>query len=212
MLDGASVLAFNLEVTASEPGFKTFTTEIPIPAGTEEYSWEGSVTLRKSRRNLVLDFSVVNENDTLIEDAEVLVFYTDESGEETTYGARQGRVQATVPGVTTDAFPLGIAAGRDGYQTYEHIIQVPASSEDYSYTTDVKLTPAATASRPVNFRVSILDENGNPFTADRTQIFWQGADGTRKFRGFTYFSVINTVLEEASLEAFNVEVLVTDAD
>ena len=163
-------------------------------------------------RNLVLDFSVVNENDTLIEDAEVLVFYTDESGEETTYGARQGRVQATVPGVTTDAFPLGIAAGRDGYQTYEHIIQVPASSEDYSYTTDVKLTPAATASRPVNFRVSILDENGNPFTADRTQIFWQGADGTRKFRGFTYFSVINTVLEEASLEAFNVEVLVTDAD
>ena len=212
VLDGASVLAFNLEVTVSEPGFKTFTTEIPIPAGTEEYSWEGSVTLRNSRRNLVLDFSVVNENDTLIEDAEVLVFYTDESGEETTYGARQGRVQATVPGVTTDAFPLGIAAGRDGYQTYEHIIQVPASSEDYSYTTDVKLTPAATASRPVNFRVSILDENGNPFTADRTQIFWQGADGTRKFRGFTYFSVINTVLEEASLEAFNVEVLVTDAD
>jgi hypothetical protein len=212
VLDGASVLAFNLEVTASEPGFKTFTTEIPIPAGADEYSWEGSVTLRKSRRNLVLDFSVVNENDTLIEDAEVLVFYTDESGEETTYGARQGRVQATVPDVTTDAFPLGIAAGRDGYQTYEHIIQVPASSEDYSYTTDVKLTPAATASRPVNFRVSILDENGNPFTADRTQIFWQGADGTRKFRGFTYFSVINTVLEEASLEAFNVEVLVTDAD
>lgn len=212
VLDGASVLAFNLEVTVSEPGFKAFTTEIPIPAGTDEYSWEGSVTLRNSRRNLVLDFSVVNENDTLIEDAEVLVFYTDESGEETTYGARQGRVQATVPDVTTDAFSLGIAAGRDGYQTYEHIIQVPAGSEDYSYTTDVKLTPVAAASRPVNFRVSILDENGNPFTADRTQIFWQGADGTRKFRGFTYFSVINTVLEEASPEAFNVEVLVTDAD
>lgn len=212
VLDGASVLAFNIEVTVSEPGFKAFTTEIPIPAGTEEYPWEGSVTLRKSRRNLVLDFSVLDENDTLIEDAEVGVLYTDESGEETSYASRQGRVQATVPGVTTDAFPLGIAAGWDGYQTYEHIVQVPAGSEDYSYTTDVKLTPVAAASRPVNFRVSILDENGNPFTADRTQIFWQGADGTRKFRGFAYFSVIKTVLEDASPEAFNVEVLVTDAD
>lgn len=139
VLDGASVLAFNLEVSVSEPGFKTFTTEIPIPAGTEEYSWEGSVTLRKSRRNLVLDFSVVNENDTLIEDAEVLVFYTDESGEETTYGARQGRVQATVPGVTTDAFPLGIVAARDGYDVYENIIQVPAGSEDYTYDKNVVL-------------------------------------------------------------------------
>lgn len=163
-------------------------------------------------RNLVLDFSVLDENDKLIEDAEVLVFYTDKFGEESTYGLRQGRVQATVPDVTTDAFQLGIAAARDGYDAYENIIQVPASSDDYTYTTDVKLIPVAAASRPVNFRVSILDENGNPFTADRTQIFWQGADGTRKFRGFTYFSVINTVLEEASLEAFNVEVLVTDAD
>ncbi len=139
VLDGASVLAFNLEVTVSEPGFKAFTTEIPIPAGTDEYSWEGSVTLRKSRRNLVLDFSVVNENDTLIEDAEVLVFYTDESGEETTYGARQGRVQATIPGVTTEAFQLGIVAARDGYDVYENIIQIPDGSEDYTYDKNVVL-------------------------------------------------------------------------
>lgn len=139
VLDGASVLAFNLEVTVSEPGFKAFTTEIPIPAGTDEYSWEGSVTLRNSSRNLVLDFSVVNENDTLIEDAEVAVLYTTDAGEETYYSTKQGRVQATVPGVTTDAFPLGIVAARDGYDVYENIVQVPAGSEDYTYDKNVVL-------------------------------------------------------------------------
>lgn len=178
VLDGASVLAFNLEVTASEPGFKTFTTEIPIPAGTDEYSWEGSVTLRKSRRNLVLDFSVVNENDTLIEDAEVLVFYTDESGEETTYGARQGRVQATVPDVTTDAFPLGIAAARDGYDVYENIIQVPAGSEDYSYTTDVKLTPVAAQSRNLVLNLSIQNAEGAAVDAQSVEVRYTKPDGT----------------------------------
>lgn len=178
VLDGASVLAFNLEVTVSEPGFKAFTTEIPIPAGTEEYSWEGSVTLRKSRRNLVLDFSVVNENDTLIEDAEVLVFYTDESGEETTYGARQGRVQATVPDVTTDAFPLGIAAARDGYDVYENIIQVPAGSEDYSYTTDVKLTPVAAQSRNLVLNLSIQNAEGAAVDAQSVEVRYTKPDGT----------------------------------
>lgn len=178
VLDGASVLAFNLEVTVSEPGFKAFTTEIPIPAGTDEYSWEGSVTLRNSSRNLVLDFSVVNENDTLIEDAEVLVFYTDESGEETTYGARQGRVQATVPGVTTDAFPLGIAAARDGYDVYENIIQVPAGSEDYSYTTDVKLTPVAAQSRNLVLNLSIQNAEGAAVDAQSVEVRYTKPDGT----------------------------------
>ena len=139
VLDGASVLAFNLEVTASEPGFKTFTTEIPIPAGTEEYSWEGSVTLRNSRRNLVLDFSVVNENDTLIEDAEVALLYTTDAGDETYYSTKQGRIQATIPGVTTEAFQLGIVAARDGYDVYENIIQIPDGSEDYTYDKNVVL-------------------------------------------------------------------------
>ena len=139
VLDGASVLAFNLEVTASEPGFKTFTTEIPIPAGTDEYSWEGSVTLRNSRRNLVLDFSVVNENDTLIEDAEMAMLYTTDAGEETYYSTKQGRIQATIPGVTTEAFQLGIVAARDGYDVYENIIQIPDGSEDYTYDKNVVL-------------------------------------------------------------------------
>ncbi|WP_418665446.1 hypothetical protein [Alistipes finegoldii] len=179
VLEEASVLAFNIEVTVSEPGFKAFTTEIPIPAGTDEYPWEGSVTLRKSRRNLVLDFSVLDENDTLIEDAEVGVLYTDESGEETSYASWQGRVQATVPGVTTDAFPLGVGAGRDGYQTYEHIVQVAAGSEDYSYTTDVKLTPIAAQSRNLILDVRIIDEASQPVSADSVEIAYTKKDGTR---------------------------------
>lgn len=178
VLEEASVLAFNIEVTVSEPGFKAFTTEIPIPAGTEEYPWEGSVTLRKSRRNLVLDFSVLDENDTLIEDAEVGVLYTDESGEEASYASWQGRVQATVPGVTTDAFPLGIAAGRDGYQTYEHIVQVAAGSEDYSYTTDVKLTPIAAQSRNLVLNLSIRNAEGAAVDAQSVEVRYTKSDGT----------------------------------
>lgn len=210
VLDGASVLAFNLEVTVSEPGFKTFTTEIPIPAGTDEYSWEGSVTLRKSRRNLVLDFSVLDENDTLIEDAEVLVFYTDESGEETTYGSRQGRVQATVPGVTTDAFSLGIAAGREGYQTYEHIIQVPAGSEDYPYTADVKLTPVAAQSRNLNLDITITDQDGHAVNAQTVEITYTKSDGSRATYK-TSGSTITGAISDVSTSRFMIRTIVVAA-
>lgn len=129
-------------------------------------------------RNLVLNFSVLDENDTLIEDAEVGVLYTDESGEEASYASWQGRVQATLPGVTTDAFPLGIAAGRDGYQTYEHIVQVPAGSEDYSYTTDVKLTPIAAQSRNLVLNLSIQNAEGAAVDAQSVEVRYTKSDGT----------------------------------
>lgn len=210
VLEEASVLAFNIEVTVSEPGFKAFTTEIPIPAGTDEYPWEGSVTLRKSRRNLVLDFSVLDENDTLIEDAEVGVLYTDESGEEASYASWQGRVQATVPGVTTDAFPLGIAAGRDGYQTYEHIVQVAAGSEDYSYTTDVKLTPIVAQSRNLNLDITITDQDGHAVNAQTVEITYTKSDGNRATYK-TSGSTITGTIPDVSTSRFMLRTIVVAA-
>ena len=52
LIDAATVLSFPLRVTVSEPGFKDYDQSVDIPAGEEDYSYEGEVRMSNAGRNL----------------------------------------------------------------------------------------------------------------------------------------------------------------
>lgn len=74
----------------------------------------------------MLDFSVVDQSGIPVEGAEVAVVYTPSEGEETHYATTGGHVVATIEDVTTEQFRCGVAVAKDGYETYENIVTVPA--------------------------------------------------------------------------------------
>lgn len=208
LIDAATVLSFPLRVTVSEPGFKDYDQSVDIPAGEEDYSYEGAVRLSNAGRSLRLDFSVTDQGGQPLTDAEVVAVYTRSDGEETYYSSKNGRIQTTLADVTTAAFPLGIAASMEGYYPYEHIIQVTEGSEDYSYTTDVKLTPISAQNRNLNLDITITDQEGNAVNAQTVEVSYTKKDGssaTYKTSG----SNITDTIPDISPSSFNIRTIVS---
>lgn len=179
LIDAATVLSFPLRVTVSEPGFKDYDQSVDIPAGEEDYSYEGEVRLSNAGRSLRLDFSVTDQGGRLLSDAEAVVLYTRSDGEETYYSSKNGRIQTTLADVTTAAFTLGVAAACEGYEPYEHTVSVPEGDAAYSYTDDAVLEAAAPGSRTVYLDLTITDAQGAPVAAQSVEAEYTKPDGTR---------------------------------
>lgn len=179
LIDAATVLLFPLRVTVSEPGFKEYDQSVDIPAGEEDYSYEGEVRLSNAGRSLRLDFSVTDQGGRLLSDAEAVVSYTRSDGEETYYSSKNGRIQTTLADVTTAAFTLGVAAACEGYEPYEHTVSVPEGDAAYSYTDDAVLEAAAPGSRTVYLDLTITDAQGAPVAAQSVEAEYTKSDGTR---------------------------------
>lgn len=179
LIDAATVLLFPLRVTVSEPGFKEYDQSVDIPAGEEDYSYEGEVRLSNAGRSLRLDFSVTDQGGRLLSDAEAVVSYTRSDGEETYYSSKNGRIQTTLADVTTAAFTLGVAAACEGYEPYEHTVSVPEGDAAYSYTDDAVLEAAAPGSRTVYLDLTITDAQGAPVSAQSVEAEYTKSDGTR---------------------------------
>lgn len=179
LIDAATVLSFPLRVTVSEPGFKDYDQSVDIPAGEEDYSYEGEVRLSNAGRSLRLDFSVTDQGGRLLSDAEAVVSYTRSDGEETYYSSKNGRIQTTLADVTTAAFTLGVAAVCEGYEPYEHTVSVPEGDAAYSYTDDAVLEAAAPGSRTVYLDLTITDAQGAPVAAQSVEAEYTKSDGTR---------------------------------
>ena len=179
LIDAATVLSFPLRVTVSEPGFKEYDQSVDIPAGEEDYSYEGEVRLSNAGRSLRLDFSVTDQGGRLLSDAEAVVLYTRSDGEETYYSTKNGRIQTTLADVTTAAFTLGVAAVCEGYEPYEHTVSVPEGDAAYSYTDDAVLEAAAPGSRTVYLDLTITDAQGAPVAAQSVEAEYTKPDGTR---------------------------------
>lgn len=179
LIDAATVLSFPLRVTVSEPGFKDYDQSVDIPAGEEDYSYEGEVRLSNAGRSLRLDFSVTDQGGRLLSDAEAVVLYTRSDGEETYYSSKNGRIQTTLADVTTAAFTLGVAAACEGYEPYEHTVSVPEGDAAYSYTDDAVLEAAAPGSRTVYLDLTITDAQGAPVAAQSVEAEYTKSDGTR---------------------------------
>nr|DAR52198.1 MAG TPA: FdeC-like protein [Caudoviricetes sp.] len=179
LIDAATVLSFPLRVTVSEPGFKEYDQSVDIPAGEEDYSYEGEVRLSNAGRSLRLDFSVTDQGGRLLSDAEAVVLYTRSDGEETYYSTKNGRIQTTLADVTTAAFTLGVAAVCEGYEPYEHTVSVPEGDAAYSYTDDAVLEAAAPRSRTVYLDLTITDAQGAPVAAQSVEAEYTKPDGTR---------------------------------
>ncbi len=179
LIDAATVLSFPLRVTVSEPGFKEYDQSVDIPAGEEDYSYEGEVRLSNAGRSLRLDFSVTDQGGRLLSDAEAVVVYTRSDGEETYYSSKNGRIQTTLADVTTDAFTLGVAAACEGYKPYEHTVSVPEGDDAYSYTDDAVLEAAAPGSRTVYLDLTITDAQGAPVAAQSVEAEYTKPDGSR---------------------------------
>lgn len=179
LIDAATVLLFPLRVTVSEPGFKEYDQSVDIPAGEEDYSYEGEVRLSNAGRSLRLDFSVTDQGGRLLSDAEAVVSYTRSDGEETYYSSKNGRIQTTLADVTTAAFTLGVAAACEGYEPYEHTVSVPEGDDAYSYTDDAVLEAAAPGSRTVYLDLTITDAQGAPVAAQSVEAEYTKSDGTR---------------------------------
>lgn len=179
LIDAATVLSFPLRVTVSEPGFKEYDQSVDIPAGEEDYSYEGEVRLSNAGRSLRLDFSVTDQGGRLLSDAEAVVSYTRSDGEETYYSGKNGRIQTTLADVTTAAFTLGVAAVCEGYEPYEHTVSVPEGDAAYSYTDDAVLEAAAPGSRTVYLDLTITDAQGAPVAAQSVEAEYTKSDGTR---------------------------------
>ncbi|WP_368155266.1 carboxypeptidase-like regulatory domain-containing protein [Alistipes onderdonkii] len=179
LIDAATVLSFPLRVTVSEPGFKEYDQSVDIPAGEEDYSYEGEVRLSNAGRSLRLDFSVTDQGGRLLSDAEAVVLYTRSDGEETYYSSKNGRIQTTLADVTTAAFTLGVAAACEGYEPYEHTVSVPEGDAAYSYTDDAVLEAAAPGSRTVYLDLTITDAQGAPVAAQSVEAEYTKSDGTR---------------------------------
>lgn len=179
LIDAATVLSFPLRVTVSEPGFKEYDQSVDIPAGEEDYSYEGEVRLSNAGRSLRLDFSVTDQGGRLLSDAEAVVLYTRSDGEETYYSTKNGRIQTTLADVTTAAFTLGVAAVCEGYEPYEHTVSVPEGDAAYSYTDDAVLEAAAPGSRTVYLDLTITDAQGAPVAAQSVEAEYTKPDGSR---------------------------------
>lgn len=179
LIDAATVLSFPLRVTVSEPGFKEYDQSVDIPAGEEDYSYEGEVRLSNAGRSLRLDFSVTDQGGRLLSDAEAVVLYTRSDGEETYYSSKNGRIQTTLADVTTAAFTLGVAAACEGYEPYEHTVSVPEGDAAYSYTDDAVLEAAAPGSRTVYLDLTITDAQGAPVAAQSVEAEYTKSDGSR---------------------------------
>nr|WP_302399618.1 carboxypeptidase-like regulatory domain-containing protein [Alistipes onderdonkii] len=179
LIDAATVLSFPLRVTVSEPGFKDYDQSVDIPAGEEDYSYEGEVRLSNAGRSLRLDFSVTDQGGRLLSDAEAVVSYTRSDGEETYYSSKNGRIQTTLADVTTAAFTLGVAAACEGYEPYEHTVSIPEGDAAYSYTDDAVLEAAAPGSRTVYLDLTITDAQGAPVAAQSVEAEYTKSDGTR---------------------------------
>lgn len=179
LIDAATVLSFPLRVTVSEPGFKEYDQSVDIPAGEEDYSYEGEVRLSNAGRSLRLDFSVTDQGGRFLSDAEAVVLYTRSDGEETYYSSKNGRIQTTLADVTTAAFTLGVAAACEGYEPYEHTVSVPEGDAAYSYTDDAVLEAAAPGSRTVYLDLTITDAQGAPVAAQSVEAEYTKSDGSR---------------------------------
>lgn len=179
LIDAATVLSFPLRVTVSEPGFKEYDQSVDIPAGEEDYSYEGEVRLSNAGRSLRLDFSVTDQGGRLLSDAEAVVLYTRSDGEETYYSSKNGRIQTTLADVTTAAFTLGVAAACEGYEPYEHTVSVPEGDAAYSYTDDAVLEAAAPGSRTMYLDLTITDAQGAPVAAQSVEAEYTKSDGSR---------------------------------
>lgn len=178
LIDAATVLSFPLRVTVSEPGFRGYDHSTVIPAGESDYTYSDTVSLQGLRRDLVLDFSVVDQSGIPVEGAEVAVVYTPSEGEETYYATTGGHVVATIEDVTTEQFRCGVAVAKDGYETYENIVTVPAGEAAFTYDTDARLT-AKSGSRNLLLDLTITDAQGAPVAAQSVEAEYTKSDGSR---------------------------------
>lgn len=178
LIDAATVLSFPLRVTVSEPGFRGYDHSTVIPAGESDYTYSDTVSLQGLRRDLVLDFSVVDQSGIPVEGAEVAVVYTPSEGEETYYATTGGHVVATIEDVTTEQFRCGVAVAKDGYETYENIVTVPAGEAAFTYDTDARLT-AKSGSRNLLLDLMITDAQGAPVAAQSVKAEYTKSDGSR---------------------------------
>lgn len=178
LIDAATVLSFPLRVTVSEPGFRGYDHSTVIPAGESDYTYSDTVSLQGLRRDLVLDFSVVDQSGIPVEGAEVVVVYTPSEGEETYYATTGGHVVATIEDVTTEQFRCGVAVAKDGYETYENIVTVPAGEAAFTYDTDARLT-AKSGSRNLLLDLTITDAQGAPVAAQSVEAEYTKSDGSR---------------------------------
>lgn len=178
LIDAATVLSFPLRVTVSEPGFRGYDHSTVIPAGESDYTYSDTVSLQGLRRDLVLDFSVVDQSGIPVEGAEVAVVYTPSEGEETYYATTGGHVAATIEDVTTEQFRCGVAVAKDGYETYENIVTVPAGEAAFTYDTDARLT-VKSGSRNLLLDLTITDAQGAPVAAQSVEAEYTKSDGSR---------------------------------
>ncbi len=197
LIDAATVLSFPLRVTVSEPGFRGYDHSTVIPAGESDYTYSDTVSLQGLRRDLVLDFSVVDQSGSPVEGAEVAVVYTPSEGEETYYATTGGHVAATIEDVTTEQFRCGVAVAKDGYETYENIVTVPAGEAAFTYDTDARLT-AKSGSRNLLLDLTITDAQGAPLAADEVTASYILPSGDSKLERWADTDAVDVTLEAST--------------
>lgn len=209
LIDAATVLSFPLRVTVSEPGFRGYDHSTVIPAGESDYTYSDTVSLQGLRRDLVLDFSVVDQSGSPVEGAEVAVVYTPSEGEETYYATTGGHVAATIEDVTTEQFRCGVAVAKDGYETYENIVTVPAGEAAFTYDTDARLT-VKSGSRNLLLDLTITDAQGAPLAADEVTASYILPSGDSKLERWADTDAVDVTLE-ASTEYMTLGLAATKA-
>lgn len=197
LIDAATVLSFPLRVTVSEPGFRGYDHSTVIPAGESDYTYSDTVSLQGLRRDLVLDFSVVDQSGIPVEGAEVAVVYTPSEGEETYYATTGGHVAATIEDVTTEQFRCGVAVAKDGYETYENIVTVPAGEAAFTYDTDARLT-VKSGSRNLLLDLTITDAQGAPLAADEVTASYILPSGDSKLERWADTDAVDVTLEAST--------------
>lgn len=207
VVDDVSVGAFRLLIVVNASGFKTKSMGVDIPAGAGEYTVTETVTLENTSRRLFLDFRVVDTNDAPVENAEIAVTYTNSAGKETLYTTTGSSAVVQFPSVTSDAFSLGVAVAKDGYNVYENIVPVPAGEDDYTYNTDAVLTPLSPQKRTLNLDLSIVNVNNAPVDAQSVEIRYVKSDGTQSVLT-TSGTKITDVISDATIGYFDMTVAV----